>query len=122
MQFEVVAQTPAEFAAWEAAQREPASMPATGGTGRGLETVQAHCASCHAIRGSTVGSGTMDGPDLTHVMSRRTLAAGTLANTPDNLQDWIQNPQDAKPESLMPNQHLSARELADVLAYMETLR
>jgi cytochrome c oxidase subunit II len=56
------------------------------------------------------------------LMSRRTLAAGTLVNTPDNLVGMIQEPQDLKPGSLMPNQSLSAKQLADVLAYLVTLR
>jgi cytochrome c oxidase subunit 2 len=75
---------------------------------------------CHAIRGTSAGA--VSGPDLTHLMSRRALAAGTLLNTPGNLEGWIQNPQFSKPESLMPNQFLSAQQLMDVLAYMETLQ
>jgi cytochrome c oxidase subunit II len=120
MQFEVVAQTPAEFTAWQAAQRQPAAQPAAADAARGLEVVQFRCALCHAIRGTSAGA--VSAPDLTHLMSRRTLAAGTLPNTAGNLEGWIQNPQEAKPESLMPNQYLSAQQLTDVLAYMETLR
>jgi cytochrome c oxidase subunit 2 len=55
-------------------------------------------------------------------MSRRTLAAGTLLNNPGNLEGWIQNPQNLKPGSLMPNQYLSGQQLADALAYLETLK
>lgn len=120
MQFEVIAQTPAEFAAWQSAQRQPASQPAAADAARGLEVVQFRCALCHAIRGTSAGA--VSAPDLTHLMSRRTLAAGTLPNTSENLVSWIQNPQDAKPESLMPNQYLSAQQLTDVLAYLETLQ
>jgi cytochrome c oxidase subunit II len=120
MQFEVVAQTPAEFAAWQAAQREPTAMPATAAAARGLQVMQLHCGSCHRIRGA--GADAVSGPDLTHLMSRRTLAAGTLTNSPANLEDMIQDPQDVKPGSLMPNQHLSAQQLTDVLAYMQTLQ
>jgi cytochrome c oxidase subunit 2 len=120
MQFEVVAQTPAEFAAWQAAQRQPATEPAAADAARGLEVVQFRCALCHAIRGTSAGA--VSAPDLTHLMSRRTLAAGTLPNTAGNLVRWIQNPQDAKPESMMPNQYLSAQQLTDVLAYLETLQ
>jgi cytochrome c oxidase subunit 2 len=120
MQFEVVAQTPAEFLVWQAAQREPAPIPAIAAAARGLAIVQFRCASCHAIRGTSAGAASS--PDLTHLMSRRMLAAGTLQNTADNLEDFIQNPQYSKPESLMPNQDLSAEQLADVRAYMETLQ
>jgi cytochrome c oxidase subunit 2 len=55
-------------------------------------------------------------------MSRRTLAAGTLLNNPGNLVGWIQNPQNIKPGNLMPNQFLSARQLSDALAYLESLK
>ena len=61
-------------------------------------------------------------PDLTHVMSRRTLAAGTLLNNPGNLAGWIENPQALKPGNQMPNQFLSAKQLSDTLAYLETLK
>ncbi len=120
MQFEVIAQSPSDFAAWRAAQRQPAAAPVSAEAARGLEVVQFRCAMCHAIRGTSAGA--VSAPDLTHLMSRRTIGAGTLANTPGNLGGWIQDPQDAKPGSLMPNQYLSARQLTDVLAYLETLQ
>jgi len=81
--------------------------------------VEFRCALCHQVRGTSAGA--VSAPDLTHLMSRRTLAAGTLANNPGNLAGWIQHPQDLKPGSLMPNQDLSAQQLSDVLAYLETL-
>ncbi|HEY0747718.1 MAG TPA: cytochrome c oxidase subunit II [Steroidobacteraceae bacterium] len=120
MQFEVVAQAADKFAAWRAAQLEPAAAPASAQAARGLEVVQLRCALCHQVRGTSAGA--VSAPDLTHLMSRRTLAAGTLLNTPGNLAGWIQDPQDLKPGSLMPNQYLSAQQLTDVLAYLETLR
>jgi cytochrome c oxidase subunit 2 len=55
-------------------------------------------------------------------MSRRTLAAGTLLNNLGNLEGWIQNPQNLKPGSLMPNQFLTAQQLSDALAYLGTLQ
>ena len=57
----------------------------------GRQVFQAHCAVCHAIRGSDAAG--ILGPDLSHLMSRRTLAAGFLANTPGNLAGWIADPQ-----------------------------
>jgi cytochrome c oxidase subunit 2 len=120
MQFEVVAQSPAEFAAWQTAQRRPAAPPPDPAAIRGLEMVESGCAMCHQVRGTSADA--VSAPDLTHLMSRRTLAAGTLVNTPDNLVGMIQEPQDLKPGSLMPNQSLSAKQLADVLAYLVTLR
>jgi cytochrome c oxidase subunit 2 len=120
MQFEVVAERPEDFSSWEAAQRQAAAEPASPAAARGLEVVQSRCALCHQIRGTSAGA--VSAPDLTHLMSRGTLAAGTLANTPGNLAGWIQDPQDLKPGSLMPDQYLSALQLTDVLAYLETLR
>ena len=67
-------------------------------------------------------SGAVTAPDLTHVISRRTLAAGTLLNNPGNLAGWIQNPQVLKPGNQMPNQNLSAQQLSDTVAYLETLQ
>jgi cytochrome c oxidase subunit 2 len=120
MQMEVVAQTPEDFAAWQAAQRQPAAPPQGEAASRGLQMLEFRCALCHQVRGTSAGA--ITAPDLTHLMSRRTLAAGTLANTPGGLAGWIEDPQDLKPGSLMPNQFLSAQQLSDVLAYLETLQ
>ena len=119
MQFEVVAQPQAEFDQWIAAQRQAAVAPATEAATRGLAFVEYRCGLCHRVRGTAAGA--VSAPDLTHLMSRRTLAAGTLLNNPANLAGWIQNPQDLKPGTLMPDQQLSAQELKDTLAYLETL-
>ncbi len=67
------------------------------------------CLNCHAIDG-TNGTGRF-GPDLTHLMSRRTIAAGAAENTPENLRLWIQNPDAIKPGSLMPAMKLSDPDL-----------
>jgi cytochrome c oxidase subunit 2 len=75
---------------------------------------------CHTIRGTTAGART--GPDLTHLASRATIAAGTLPNTIGNLGGWIANPQSIKPGSRMPPNPLPAQDLQDLLAYLETLR
>jgi mono/diheme cytochrome c family protein len=77
------------------------------------------CAMCHAIRGTTALSKV--GPDLTHVASRTTLAAGTLPNTRGNLAGWILNPQNLKPGTKMPPTLLKSEDLHALLAYLETL-
>jgi cytochrome c oxidase subunit II len=120
MQFEVVADSPENFASWQDKQRQPAAMPPSDAATRGLQLVQFRCALCHQVRGTSAGA--VSGPDLTHLMGRRTLAAGTLTNNPENLVGWIQAAQDLKPGSLMPNQNLSSQQLADVLAYLATLQ
>ena len=87
---------------------------------RGLQVLVDRCGLCHQVRGTQAGA--VIAPDLTHVMSRRTLAGGRLVNTPGNLVGWIQNAQQIKPGTLMPNQYLSGGQLSDVLAYLETLQ
>ena len=78
------------------------------------------CFACHTISG-TVAFGRM-GPNLTHLMSRETLAAGIIANNAQNLKAWIANPDTFKPGSLMPALHLSDRENAEITAYLLTLK
>ena len=84
------------------------------------QLVEYRCGLCHQVRGTLAGA--LSAPDLTHIASRRTIAAGTLLNNPGNLSGWIENPQAVKPGTLMPNQFLSAQELSDVRAYLETLQ
>jgi cytochrome c oxidase subunit II len=120
MQFEVVAQTRFDFERWQSSQITPAPPAQTPEQQRGQTLVEYRCGLCHQVRGTTAGA--VSAPDLTHLMSRRTIAAGTLLNNAGNLAGWIQDPQDAKPGALMPNQFLSAQQLSDVGAYLELLK
>jgi cytochrome c oxidase subunit 2 len=120
MQFEVVAESQTEFETWRLAQLQPAPSPTTPAQVRGLKFVEYRCGLCHQVRGTLAGA--VSAPDLTHLASRRTLAAGTTLNSHDNLADWIQAPQASKPGSHMPGQLLSAQQLSDTLAYLETLQ
>jgi len=120
MAFDVIAEPPADFARWQAGQRQGAPAPARPEEVRGLALVEYRCGLCHQVRGTDAGA--VSGPDLTHLMSRRMLAAGTLANNPGNLVGWMQDPQGIKPGTQMPEQYLSSRQLSDVLAYLETLK
>lgn len=120
MGFEVVAQTQGEFEQWRLHQLEDAPAPATADAQRGMSLVVYRCGLCHEVRGTTAGA--VSAPDLTHLMSRRMLAAGSLLNNPGNLLAWIENPQVIKPGSLMPEQHLSAQQLSDLRAYLESLQ
>jgi cytochrome c oxidase subunit II len=118
----VFAQAPTDYEAWAAQQAEPASA-AAGGTAaeRGLRIFgQSSCANCHSVRG-TAAQGSI-GPDLTHLMSRQTIAAGTLANTPQNLADWIRDPAAVKPGTTMPAVPLTASDLQALVAWLATLR
>jgi cytochrome c oxidase subunit 2 len=120
MQFEVVAQTPEDFAVWRTHQRRPAQPPSNPAATRGLELVEFRCSLCHQVRGTRAKA--VSAPDLTHLMSRGMIAAGTQVNNPGNLAQWIQDPQDTKPGAQMPNQYLTAQQLSDVVAYLESLQ
>jgi cytochrome c oxidase subunit 2 len=109
----------ADFAEWLRAQRQPAIADDRVAAGKRIFETTA-CINCHAING-TVANGRF-GPDLTHLMSRTTIAAGAALNTPENLRLWIQNPDAIKPGSLMPAMKLNDSELKELIGYLETLR
>jgi cytochrome c oxidase subunit 2 len=75
---------------------------------------------CHTIGGT--GAGSNFGPDLTHLASRRTIAAGTLPNNEGNLTGWILDPHSIKPGVKMPANQLDARSLRALVAYLGTLK
>jgi cytochrome c oxidase subunit II len=110
---------PEDFAAWVRAQQKPAVEDEGAIAGRRVFESNA-CMNCHTVSG-TPADGRF-GPDLTHLMSRATIAAGAAQNTHDNLRLWIQNPGAIKPGSLMPAMKLSDADLDAVVSYMETLR
>ncbi len=117
----VVAEPPAEFEAWLDAQRRPATPPTDSLARLGQQVFLTRtCVMCHAIGGTPAGS--RFGPDLTHLASRLTIAAGTLPNTPGHLAGWITDPQRIKPGVRMPPNPLPPGELQALLAYLETLR
>jgi cytochrome c oxidase subunit 2 len=78
------------------------------------------CISCHTIAG-TVATGRY-GPDLTHLMSRETIASGAAPNTREDLIKWIGNPNQVKPGCLMPAMHLSDEQDKQIVEYMLTLK
>jgi cytochrome c oxidase subunit 2 len=119
MAFLVIAQAPADFQQWRAHQLQSPAEPGSAQIIAGQSAFDVHCGSCHAVRG-TDAAGAL-GPDLSHLMTRRTLAAGMLPNDPIDLMRWVADPQALKPGSLMPRPELSSSELADVRAYMDTL-
>ena len=117
----VIAESPEAFSAWQTAQRARAAAPTDPDAAAGLAVFQkSACATCHAIRGSDALGRV--GPDLTHLASRLTLAAGTLANTRGNLAGWIGNSQAIKPGNDMPVMTLAPQDLQALLAYLETLK
>ncbi|HEY7066658.1 MAG TPA: cytochrome c oxidase subunit II [Chloroflexota bacterium] len=118
MLLRVVAQPREEFDAWLAAQQQPHPAPADEPASRGQQVFFSQtCIDCHTIAG-TDAQGT-NGPDLTHVGSRQTLAAGELENTPANLARWLDNPQAIKPGALMPAFKLSQDDVQALVAFLE---
>src|SRR5246500_566505 len=97
-----------DFDAWVQAQRQPAAQDEKASAGRRVFKTTA-CINCHAIRG-TVADGRF-GPDLTHLMSRATIAAGAAENTNENMRLWLKDPDAIKPASLMPAMKMTDAEL-----------
>ncbi|MDD5579353.1 MAG: c-type cytochrome [Methylobacter sp.] len=119
MALEVIAQESADFKNWQEAQRQKAILPSAAPAADGLKEFMEHCSGCHAIQG-TEATGD-HGPDLTHLNSRRLLAAGLLTNNPRQVIEWITHAQDIKPGSRMPSIALSSSERADLSAFLATL-
>jgi cytochrome c oxidase subunit II len=119
MLLRVYVQSRDEFDRWIQEQSQVSHTGDTASEGQHIFETTA-CINCHAISG-TVADGRF-GPDLSHLMSRDTIAAGAAPNTPENLRRWIRNPEAIKPGSRMPAMELSDRELDAVTAYLTTLR
>jgi len=122
MELSVVAQPAAQYDAWVEAQRRPAAQPTDPARLRGAQAfARTGCISCHAIRYGTADVGGKRGPDLTHLASRRTLAAGRLENTRDGLAAWLADPQALKPGNQMPRLDLDAADRRDLVEYLASL-
>src|ERR1700726_3814305 len=94
-----------EFDRWIQVQQQPAHVSDAVTEGRRVFQTTA-CINCHAVAG-TVANGRF-GPDLTHLMSRDTLASGIVPNTHENLREWVRSPDSFKPGCLMPAMELNA--------------
>jgi cytochrome c oxidase subunit 2 len=126
MLLRVYVQRQAEFDRWVQEQSvqeqsRTAAMTATDAVLRGRAVFETEeCLDCHSVKG-IAGNGQF-GPDLTHLMSRDTIASGVARNTPENLRRWVKDPNSIKPGATMPAMQLSNGQLNDVIAYLETLR
>ena len=118
MLLRVSVDSPEDFDAWVRGQQQPAAHDTSAVAGKQLFEHTA-CINCHTVSGSPADG--RFGPDLTHLMSRATIAAGAAENTPENLRLWIQNPDAIKPGSLMPAMKLSDADVDAVVNYMKTL-
>jgi len=134
MRARVEAMEPGDFEAWVAAQRSSATVPAAGTLeARGRELfgdlgARQACASCHQVWEGSGPRGPAQGPDLTHLMSRKEFAGAIHDLTPENLRAWLADPNAMKPMQYevngigMPNLNLTDDELDALTAYLLTLR
>ena len=121
MAFYVIAEEPEAFERWRASQRSPARAPVDAPTERGHALFMGHCTACHAVRGTTAAG--LLGPDLTHLASRASLAAGILPMNRAALAGWVSGSQAIKPGNLMPSMNIfSGEDLQALAAYLESLR
>lgn len=121
MALDLVAESDPDFEGWLDGMRQPGHDPSEPMPRKGRDVfMQARCAVCHTVRGTEAAG--QSAPDLTHIATRSTLGAGTLANTAENLASWIRDPQRAKPGNQMPPNPLADEDLRALVAYLETLR
>jgi cytochrome c oxidase subunit 2 len=119
MRFQVIADSPADYALWERQQLVPPPAP-TGAAAQGRELFRTlTCSNCHTVSGITAGAA---GPDLTHLASRRFIGARIVPNTAENLRRWLRDPQTVKPGVLMPNFKLTEPQIGELVAYFESLK
>jgi cytochrome c oxidase subunit 2 len=114
------------------------TLLAAGDPARGMQAfMQGGCIGCHTIKGNPMAQSPV-GPNLTHIASRHTIAAGLYSNTPHHLALWIKNAPVMKPGSKMPtigkdqydpilkvNKTMGAltdQQIADVVAYLNALK
>jgi cytochrome c oxidase subunit II len=120
MALRVIADPANQFASWRNNQLTAAATPASGSeVAKGEVVFESRCGGCHRVRGTLAGGAL--GPDLTHLMTRQTIAAGTIPNKPGYLSAWIADPQSIKPGTQMPALGLSGPELQAVRTFLQTL-
>jgi len=120
MLLRVIVQSRADFERWVVEQRQPAQPPGDSvAKGRQVFETTA-CVNCHTVAGTNANG--KFGPDLTHLMSRETIAAGAALNNRENLRQWVQDPDSFKPGALMPAMQLDEHDLDAVTDYLVTLK
>jgi cytochrome c oxidase subunit 2 len=119
MAMRVFADPPGRFRAWLANESKP--IAASGQASPGFQAfTNNQCASCHTLRGTSARG--RIGPDLTHLMTRRTLGALTIPNTPGYLSAWVRDPQHLKPGNKMPALQLNGPELTQLMNFLRSLK
>jgi cytochrome c oxidase subunit II len=131
MMFRIVVLEQDEYAAWVERRQAGAIEPEAGSIEeRGKEVFfETACFACHAVDGAVSDEGVEAvaevGPNLSNVGERSIIGAGSLLNTPENMADWIRDPQESKPGNEMPShppERLSNEDLEALVAYLESLR
>jgi cytochrome c oxidase subunit 2 len=114
------------------------SLLAAGDPTRGEQLYsRSSCIGCHVITGNRMSMGII-GPDLTHLASRHTIAAGLYPNDAKHLAYWLKSAPHLKPGSIMPTLGkgltdpktkmvvtaggLTDAEIADIVAYLLALK
>lgn len=121
MRLVVVAEPVDQFQTWLNSQRQSAPDPTNAAQERGRHVfLGSSCVMCHSIQGLPANGRV--GPDLTHVASRKLLAAGALQNSRGDVSGWIVDPQRIKPGTQMPQNNLAPEDLRALLDYIETLK
>ncbi len=122
MLLRVYVESPEDFASWIQEQRQTVQTASSDGTASEGRKIfeRVACINCHTVAG-TPANGRF-GPDLTHLMSRETIASGAAPNTRENLRRWIENPNALKPGCKMPAMGLNNQQLDAVTAYLVSLR
>jgi len=118
----VVAETREDYNRWLARMRQPGAVPSTDEQTRGQDVfLSGGCSLCHTIDG-TLAAGTV-GPNLTHIGSRRKIAANLLDNNTANLMAWVTHARSLKPAVVMPNMtQFSGDQLRELVVYLESLK
>jgi cytochrome c oxidase subunit II len=131
MAFEIVAESPQDFAAWRRSRSQDATLqPGNRRAAAGMQAFIDHdCAQCHRVRGAIAGSGEgheltgLRGPDLTHVARRSALGGRTLPYSRENVTRWIRDHQRLKPGNRMPDFTDLPEETARSIAeFLDTLQ
>ena len=132
MRFDVIVQSPSDYAAWLADQQRPPTAPATAAEKAGAaDFTAAGCTICHQL-GANAPAGfphngvLIRGPNLTHYGSRGIMAGGVMANNAHDMSLWLTDPNAEKPGNMMAifihNGTLKPQQVQDLTAYLESLK
>lgn len=137
MRARVLALDETGFEQWVAAQQQPAAAPEEGTQAfAGYQVfLNKGCTQCHTVdfadndRGvvdNIVAAENFNGPNLTHFADRNVFAGAVLPEQGETWEEalarWLANPPDVKPGSFMPDLALTAQEIDDLIAWLETLK